>query len=146
METKTEKLQLKVEQIIGYIPFGLQVQGKRHLEKYGEVPILKVNGIANQVNEYWQYEFLHDDGDLSFTGINDENYKPLLIPLSKLINDIEAMRVDFGFKENNKLRYLENSKDAQSIQNLEYSSILFLLKNQYDFQFLIDKSLAIEIK
>lgn len=72
-------------------------------------------------------------------------FKPFLKPLEDLDEEIEAMKIDFGSTEHNKLKYLVLSKDTQSYQNLKYSTILYLAKNHYDFQFLIEKDLAYDI-
>lgn len=73
-----------------------------------------------------------------------QNVKPFLKPLSDLIKEIELKTANFGY-ENDKLIYLFSSNDTQTYQDLEYSTILYLLKNHYDFHFLIEKGLAIDI-
>lgn len=79
------KKELQLTDIVGYLPYELKVKGKKHLFKYGEEPILFVNGVSN--NEGWQYEFVHD-GDLIFAKLNDKEYKPLLYPIEHLTKEI----------------------------------------------------------
>ncbi|WP_394749596.1 hypothetical protein [Spongiimicrobium salis] len=81
------KEQLQLTDIVGYMPYGLEVLGKKHLFKYQERPILKVNGLANNINGEWQCEYLYD-GDLHFTEISDKKYQPLLYPIEYLTKEI----------------------------------------------------------
>lgn len=86
---------------------------------------------------------------LSVIYINREleyrHFKPILRPLSDLTKKIENYNLDLSIREVNKLEKLIKTNDTQQYQNLEYSTIIFLCANHYDFQNLIPKGLAIDI-
>lgn len=73
------------------------------------------------------------------------HFKPILRPLSDLTKEIVNYNLDFSIREVNKLEKLIKTNDTQQYQNLEYSTIIFLCSNHYDFQNLIPKGLAIDI-
>jgi len=82
---------------------------------------------------------------VSLNGFDYEKSKPILRPLSDLTKEIENYNLDLSIREVNKLENLIKTNDTQQYQNLEYSTILFLCANHYDFQNLIPKGLAIDI-
>lgn len=142
-----EKIELK--HLAPYLPYGLNIKGKKHREKYQEIPIYKLNGLATQSCGGVQYEF-ENKNELFFAMANDKNWKPILRPLSDLKNDevfTELYNLIGGgyktyesFKNVNLKNFIHGSTSAMS-----YRVIELFLSLHIDVFGLIEKDLAIDI-
>jgi len=127
-----EKNKLEFKQIAPYLTYGLGILDLASSKKY--------------TLHAYKENYSRTDGKMYIKELFEEyKYKPILRPLNDLMKDIKNGYANFGDKDNATLIYLAQSNDTQSYQNLEYSTILFLCKNHYDFQLLIEKGLAIDI-
>jgi hypothetical protein len=123
--------------IAPYLEHGLMVKCKRHWIEYGRVDVLKVNGISLQ-EEFWQFEFLTDDGELKFADINQNGFAPVLRPLSELTKE---ELIEQGFHSH--IDHLTHEK--QNPLDAPFKMIAYLFSKHFDVFGLVEKGLAIEI-
>lgn len=142
-------MELTIQHLAPYIPYGLKVLSKRHFITYGEETIMSVNGLAFQDTgqpPYWQYEFLHED-DLKFADINEKGFRPILkkLDLYSLILNKFAENTDAEFMGwfNDDIVDLDLI-DELSVFNLPFGGVQWLIKNHYDVFGLIELGLAID--
>lgn len=122
---------LTIKELAPYLPFSLNI--------LDESSIVEMRGINGNTVEATLKRFPYTQN------LFIEDIKPILRPLSDLTKEIEDGNIEFSYQEKSKLKYLAETKDTQAYQGLEYSTILFLCENHFDFQNLILKGLAIDI-
>lgn len=135
-------MKLELKHIAPYLPYGIQVTYVQRL--FGGEKIIKHhNQSIDRIFMDYGFINLHTEPYSKQAPLND--YLLELRPLSDLTKEIENYNLDLSTREVNKLEKLIKTNDTQQFQNLEYSTIIFLCANHYDFQNLIPKDSAIDI-
>ena len=133
-------MKLKNEHVAHYFPYKLRINGIKNFEG-----IRVMNGSDNC------------DKFVNIDAVVRLQYKPILKSLKTLLEDILTYYAKvyygeikvappmFSHTDNKILFEIAISKDIEQYKNLQYSTILYLAKEHYDFQNLIDQGLAVDV-
>ena len=138
-------MDLELKHLVGYLPYKLKIkyQERSQVMNLGEGHSLHWIGIKSVVR--WQ-------------NVNGEPPKPIVRPLSDLINEIEETgdRIIYQIIEglpstcDAYLDWLESCEfnviTPEKLLQAPYELVQYMLENHYDIYGLIDAGLAIEIK
>lgn len=153
------KQKLELKHLAPYLPYGL----KGILIHCLKDDFLESDDWVDDIEIFskgtiWTYAGYADEdlliplGDGDFSGFlirHGNSYASVgnsVKPILKLLSDLTKKELDnFTLGDTIAIENIIKDKDVQQYQNIEYSAILYLLKNHYDFQLLIEKGLAIDI-
>lgn len=144
IKPKKMKLELKIEYLAPYLPYGLKLKSWHKDNEYHIMTMCDKSGLSNlSISE------VIDNQDEHY------NYKPILRPLSDLTKEIASSEHrNYKFIEvlqlHNNVKIDSNGvvtdgKDEYGIHWLAYESMQLLLKWHFDVFGLIEKGLAINI-
>jgi hypothetical protein len=134
-------MEIELKHIAPYLPYGLKMM-ETHSKKIG------------QVSDIFTLGYDEDDIKICVDGSGDEHiwmFKPILHPLSDLINEDYDIRKDLliytPLNLDNDIEFIIETEDySQEVDLFEgYEIMQKLFKNHFDVFRLIDKGLAIDI-
>jgi hypothetical protein len=127
-------MKLELKHLAPYLPYGLKVKTKYGWDTMTTLNEFEVNGDHE---ESYSYEY-HPNEVLEL--------KPILRPLSYFSNWIIKDKKDFlGVNHNQMMEFLGFSDGQIKLENISLGLYLAMCNKHIDFNFLIEKGLAINI-